>query len=112
MKPKILALMKQIESGQLKSDKARILKFIIDRKGSNIIHMTSILGMKHQTLTARLSDLEDLGVIYAHSTLNNGTHTNFKYQPDEEMQKTYSKHRRYIKYLAWKKREKQFSEFI
>lgn len=96
--------MAQIESGKITTDKAKILKFIIDRGGSNIVHMESLLPMKNQTLTARLSDLEDLGLIYSDGYATSANHSTFKYQPNEAKQELYAANRKAFKFEQWKRR--------
>lgn len=112
MKPKVKAYLKQIESGQIKTDKARILKYIIDNNGGNIIHLRSLLNIKHQTLTARISDLLDDGIIYVKGTFNDGKYSKFAYEPDKEKQKENRKKRRYDKYLQWKSKGEGFKDLI
>jgi len=110
MIPKIRALLKQIESGKLKSDKAKLLYFIINNPDRNTEHIKSLSFMKWQTATARLSDLQDMGVIF----VSNGEErfSKWRYEPDTEKQKIHAKNRRYKKYMQWKKKESQFKEFV
>lgn len=101
--PKIKALLNQISSGKLQSDRAKILNHIINRGESNAIHMKSLLNMDKQTLTARICGLEDLGVIYKSGTINDGSHSVYKYEPDTEKQKLNATKRELEKLEKWLK---------
>ncbi len=60
--PKIQAYVNQREKGKLESDKLRIVLLLLD--GAKTIESFILSGFKFQTVTARLSDLEDEGIIY------------------------------------------------
>ena len=105
-------LIQQTESGNITSAKAEILNFIIDRDGSNLMHIASLLFYKESTVAARLSELEDDGLIYIAGKLDNGTHSFWKYEPNPQKRKERARERLRLKYELWKKRGEKFKEFI
>ena len=68
MEAKIEALMKQVETGKMNTDKAYILDYLKRRtkkkQGTDIVDLEHHFTMKPTTILARLSDLEDMGLIY------------------------------------------------
>lgn len=118
MNPKITALLNQIESGKLHNDKARILNQVILSRGVTSYSLERRLEhIKPTTILARLSDLEDLGLIYKQSTRkiigNEQPYSLFVYEPDENKQKQNALKRKNLKFEAWKKRGlEEFSELI
>lgn len=62
--PKIKALLEQISSGQLTSDLSKVLAFVKKRPGANKVLICAFFSpTSSHTITARLSDLEDLGLL-------------------------------------------------
>lgn len=111
--PKIKALLAQIESGKIKTDAGKILNFIIKRGTSNAVHMESLLPMFNKTLSARISDLEDLGLIYKSGTFNDGKHSSYSYEPDPEKQQANRLKRHLEKFEIWKARGlKDFAQHL
>jgi DNA-binding MarR family transcriptional regulator len=93
MRAKVSALIEQIESGQLKTNNAKILdKFVLNPEGLTVYDLRIHLGMAHQTLTSRISDLEDMGVIFAYKTVERTVdgkarkYTLYKYSKDSVRQ--------------------------
>ena len=103
-------LLKQINSGNIKSAKAQILNFIIEKDGSNLIHLASLLFYKESTVAARLSELEDDGLIYVCGSINNGHHSKWKFEPDVSKQKENALKRLKLKYKQWKAKGEIFNE--
>ena len=103
MEPKIKNLLNQIATGQIKTNEAKILNFIIENKGAHINGMRFGLNMQHQTLTARLSVLEDFGILYKSGTINNGNHSVWSYEPDEKKQAENSMKRQRQLFNIWRK---------
>lgn len=99
--PKIAALLEQITSGKMQSDKARILNFIMSYPGHSKVVIGKHLDLRHQTVTARLSDLEDLGLIEAKGS---GKYSNFYYIQDTQGQKLHRAKRAADKLEAWAKK--------
>ena len=62
------AFLRQIESGKRTTDAMRLYNIIthwhISRGYCSLENLTNYLQIKHQTATARLSELCDMGVIY------------------------------------------------
>ena len=99
MIPKLKALLNQIQSGKRMSDNARVLDYV----------------MKHQTASARISDLLDIGVIENKGNKETATSTfsYLKYQPNILNQTINAKKRKQEKYKNWlRKGMTQFSEYI
>lgn len=57
------ALLKQVQSGKLTSDKAKILSYIGKHPYTTDLDLVNHLGMHRKTASARLTDLEDMGLI-------------------------------------------------
>lgn len=115
MKAKIEALLKQIHSGKRLSDKARILEFIMKHPYCTTIDVEVKLNMLHQTSSARISDLLDLGVIEERGTKATATSsfTYLKFQPSYLKQVLNAKKRKKEKYNHWlSKGLNDFKEFI
>ena len=118
MSPKITALIKQIDSGKLNSDKARILNQVILSRGVTSYSLERRLSsIKPTTVLARLSDLEDLGLIYKEGTTNKigniQPYSIFKFEADPEKQEQNALNRKALKFEAWKKRGlEEFSRLI
>lgn len=113
MKAKIKALLFQIESGKMDNDKVRILNYLM-MHDSNIIRLGQALQMKHQTLTARLSDLMDLGVIDSIrlTNLNGLSYSMYFYQKNEEVQEINAYNRKLERYHKWLKKGDEFKNFV
>lgn len=110
---KIKALMKQIESGKLKTDMSRILHFIIHEKYSSRPLICDALGISIQTGTARISDLLDMGLIEITNIGQKDDYHIYKYQSDPIRQVDNAYNRRKSKFNQWKKRGlEEFSEFL
>jgi len=62
MQAKIEALMQQVASGRIKTLQGRLLA-MIQIKPRTVEELRDHYGIAHQTVTARLSELEDLGLI-------------------------------------------------
>ncbi len=62
-KAKILALKHQIESGKIRTDSARILEYIIRTGPAYIPEIMQVLHLKQSTVTGRISELEDMGLL-------------------------------------------------
>lgn len=107
--PKIRALMHQIESGKLESDKARILDFIIKFPRSNTKLIQRHLRLSHETASARLSDLQDLGLLDANTE---GAFSEFFYEPDPKKQKVNAFLRKTERFEKWKKKAQEFRDVL
>lgn len=113
MKPKIKALLKQIETGQITTDAGRILAHIKKYPYSTLPEIKRKLQLSHQTASARLSDLQDLGIVEENGTTKTGSYTYFKYQADFLKQEENARERKREKYTLWlKKGLNKFEEFI
>jgi predicted transcriptional regulator len=62
MKPKLNAYLKQIQSGELKSKKLRVIKEL-QQSPQTIEYFRTKVGMSHQSVTATLSHLCDEGMV-------------------------------------------------
>lgn len=84
MKPKVEALIEQIDSGKALNNDALILRYIKDMNGSYLERMRDTTGIPHQTLTASLSRLEDFGLIYVAGYIK-GRKRNYSFYKFEEV---------------------------
>jgi hypothetical protein len=62
MKPKLNAYLKQIQSGELKTKKIRVIKEL-QQSPRTIEYFRTVAGMSHQSVTAVLSILCDEGIV-------------------------------------------------
>lgn len=113
--PKIEALLNQIWSGNLKNNTAKVLAHIIKENGSYVEKMRNELNMPHQTLTSRISQLEDMGVIYV-ANIVRGEKRNFsfyQYEPLGFMRDIRKEKKRELKFDLLKKRlVRDFSDLM
>ena len=70
LKAKMKTYIHQLESGEIKSKQIKLLAYIkenptldFDNPLTDILTMKRRLGMAHQSLTASLSNIEDLGLV-------------------------------------------------
>lgn len=115
MKPRVQSLLNQINSGQLKNDMSRILNHIKTYPLTTLPEIKRKLGIVHQTASARISDLLDMGLIEEkeEKKTTTGVHSYFKYQPDPRIQSINALKRKKEKFENWKKKGiNQFQEFI
>lgn len=115
MKPKIEALMKQIRSGKRMSDMARILNYVIKNPFCTTAEVEIKLGMKHQTASARISDLLDLGAIEERGSKVTAASkcTCLIHQPNRFKQLENAKKRKKVKFENWKNKGlKSFKDFL
>lgn len=115
MKPKIQALLKQIHSGKRLSDKARVMEFVMKHPYCSTVDVQVKLNMVHQTASARVSDLMDMGVIedVAKKETSTSTFSILKYQSNPDKQDENAKRRKLEKYKNWLANGlNNFNEFI
>jgi len=105
---KINALNEQIKIGKIESDKAKILAFIKGRNDANLINRPTLLNIKINVASARISDLLDLGVIYVAGTFNNDKNSFFRYEPDEDKQRYNALKRQEHNFALWIKKGKKY----
>lgn len=109
---KSLSLEQQIASGTLQTNTAIVLDFIKSNKVTHVHEMRKYLKfMSHQTLTSRISDLEDEGWIYSPDNTQvlcddgkTRTYSLYCYESDPKMRATRAHARKYNKYQRLKYR--------
>ena len=94
--PKIHAYLQQIETGKYESDMVRVAIYIKDNPGCTLddilIHLKYSESQKryYSTLSARVTDLESIGLIYRegvnHNENNAMSYTRWFYEPDRKKQ--------------------------
>ena len=62
--PRIQEWLNQIESGKAESDSAKIMHYMSRHKFATNADIMKAFGVKHQTATARMSTLCQLGILY------------------------------------------------
>lgn len=114
MNTRLKALLSQLESGKMKSDSARILQYIMDNEYTSRPLISDALGIKLQTVVARVSDLLDMGIIEVIVSGREGVdYEILTHQPNPLKQSDNAYQRKKSKYIQWKKRGvKEFSEFL
>ena len=103
MRAKVKTLIKQIEEGRLDSDRAKILSHIMKHPYSTIIDLCNKLNMKIQTVSGRLSELMDLGIVEEKGQKETSTsvYTYLKYQANTDKQEDNARQRLSQKYEIW-----------
>lgn len=107
----IKALEKQIYSGKMKSDKAYILNEIM-KKDCTIESLQVILTMQYSTITGRISDLSDLGVIYVKHFNKDKRLSVYSYQACLPKQSLNRSDRELKRFNKWKVKAKEFNRFL
>jgi DNA-binding HxlR family transcriptional regulator len=54
----------QTENRNIRTAKVRVYRVLKSHGPSTLDHLRRVMGMSHQTLTARLSDLMDMGIVW------------------------------------------------
>lgn len=110
MKAKTKTWIEQVESGNLKTNMAIVLDYVIKRHknglDSDVYNMRNQLRLAHQTLTGILSMLADEGLIVeiGQVQIDGSTFTRWGYVTDETKRKIIAHNRKCEKYNAWIKR--------
>ncbi len=114
-KTRLKALMKQIESGQMETDSARILDYIMMHGMTSRPIISDVLGIPEKTVSARVSMLLDIGVleVVEHDSGDKPDYEILRYQRDAMRQVANAHERKRKKFISWKKRGlKEFSDFL
>ena len=99
--PKIEAYILQKKSGKMSSDKVKIVHLLLD--GPKTLEHFVLNGFKIQTCSARLSDLEDEGIVFKKAD-NHGGFSWYYLENDISKQELNRKAKMLEKKLAWLKR--------
>jgi predicted DNA-binding transcriptional regulator len=109
---KIKALQKQIDSGQIKTDAARILDFVIENAFATAPEICKQLKMPEKTVSARCAGLQDLGILEV-MPMKYSDFQIYTHQPVKKLQIYNAYKRKEAKFKQWKKRGlKEFPEFL
>lgn len=113
-KASLETFLRQVNSLKSKTDKVRVYRYILKNPNCTKNDLIRDLNMPHQTVTARLSDLLDLGVVEITGTQNKvtGCVSLLQIQFDENKIDSNAKERRLKKFKAWQKKGEQFSDLI
>jgi predicted transcriptional regulator len=110
----------QIQNGNIKSKTVKVL-YVIRVAGERMNLTTDVLRerlkMPHQTITAILSNLLDLGMIKIDQENNvkvgSSTYSSYKYVESEEQQILYAELRQKEKFYQWARRGlEEFEQFL
>ena len=101
MKSKIKAWLNQIESGQFKNDGARVLQYIKKNPYCTIREISDRLTIMYPTVSGRVSDAMDAGVVEECGHTETGRFTYLKFQSNPEKQLQNSKARKEEKIRQW-----------
>ena len=107
---KVRALLKSISTGKLESDRQRILHYAIKLRRFTIHDIRLNLEIPHQSATARVSELFDLGLIKEHDS--SGKYTIYEVELDTHKQKIHQQKVMRKKFEKWLKKADDFREFI
>ena len=95
--------MENLKMGVLKSKTMQILNFIKDNKNCNTDDIRIGLNMAHQTATAIISNLLDIGIIkiVGETKVKNSTYSNYLFVEDYREQDRLQKARHLAKFKIW-----------
>jgi len=111
MKTRLKALMKQIDSGQMKSDIVRILDYIMKNEMSSPPMISDALNIPIVTVRPRCTNLLDMGIIEV--VESDADHEILKHQKDSIRVAKNAYERKKAKFDQWRKRGlNEFSEFL
>jgi predicted transcriptional regulator len=101
-----------MESGKLLTNTVIVLNYIRNHQNTDIFDMRNKLNLPHQTLTSRISDLMDEGLVDVSGKSNHKDleYSTFFYVVCVENQKAAKEKRLREKYLLWL--EKGYKEYI
>lgn len=110
---KIKALLHQIESGQMENDASKILNFIIQKRKADMPLICKELKMSEKVVSARLSGLQDIGIIQEVKQEEAPRYKTYRYQKSPAMQVHNAYMREKWKFEQWKKSGiRRFSKFL
>ena len=115
MTPKLKTWIAAVNSGNLKNKTVRILDFIRKNSGCTLLDFREHLTMPHQTTTAIISNLMDEGIVIMNGEVEyKGRHySKYHYIFLESEQIINSKHRKFEKFVDWKKRGiEEFTSYL
>lgn len=118
MKAKVKSWLQNIESGKMRSFTEAVLKVVkdntSDRDGISTYELRERLGMAHQTLTSRLSELNDEGLIkvVGQVEVNDTTYSVYAYISNSEDRTLTITSRRKEKYVQWLKKADYFTDLM
>ena len=84
------------------------------KHGTTIYHLRKALDMPHQTITARLCELLDLGLVVevGERTENDTSFTVYRFVEDQEDQEFFSRLRQSQKFKKWLKQGEKFRDLM
>lgn len=100
-----ITLLKQVVEGKIKSNEAKVMQYLLTKDGTNIYEMRNVLRIPHQTLTATISNLMDMGLLKFDGliSIDEETYSVIKYcQNLDEINKV-SQSREKEKFVKWLK---------
>lgn len=127
MKAKVKTWLKNLENGTIKTNTEIVLKavkentpecnifdFTNEKKGVSTYELRNILNMSHQTLTSRLSDLQDEGLIkdVSQVTVDGTVYSVYMFIKHLEYRKQLITSRKKEKYIQWLKNADKYFEFM
>lgn len=118
MKAKVKTWLKNIENGTLKSYSEKVLQVIknhtIEGNGVSTFQLRRRMEMTHQTLTSRLSELNDEGLINVKGQveINDTFYSVYIYIDNEEQRLNIIKERMLEKYIQWLKKADSFTNLM
>lgn len=95
--------LENLKTGNIKSKTMRILYMIQQRPFTNTDEVRSLLSISHQTATAILSNLLDLGIIKiaGETKINDNTYSRYLFVSEYQEQYNLSKQRKKEKFALW-----------
>ena len=118
MKAKVKSWLRNIESGKLSNFTEAVLKAVKDntseQQGISTYELREKMGLAHQTLTSRLSELNDEGLIKVTGQveIKNRTYSVYTYISNSEEIPLIVLLRRQEKYIQWLKKAESFMDLM
>lgn len=111
-----LQYVQEVLNGNIKSNKDKILSYIIRNKTATVLSLqVAFKELRYSTITARVSELINDGIIYIKDTtlVNDNNYSILVFEHCELKREYNRKKIRLQKYKSWKKRgEKEFADLI
>ena len=110
MKAKTMQYIQNVNNGFLKSNNEKVLHWIVFNPGITVYELRQI-GISHQTLTSRISYLQDLGLIKVVGTCNiEGKHySQFEAVTEPYLVEELRREREQDKIMSWLKRGQELN---
>lgn len=107
---KIQAFITQVENGNLKSNRAKVYNHILNHPGSSLADLAIHLHLSYHSLSGRLSELMDAGLIYINGQTSSSLSKH--YVSEKEDRNRLIAQRKAIKYNQWLRESDNYTDIL